>query len=101
VRLISDTRLFRLEYGEAHVAIRAGKLPDQPDNVVQPFFTQTLRLVASAAYVEKHGPLTDETLARHRFVGPERGDAARALLPLADRDGARPASCSAPRTCAR
>jgi DNA-binding transcriptional LysR family regulator len=38
VRLISDARLFRLEYGEAHVAIRAGKLPDQPDNVVQPFF---------------------------------------------------------------
>jgi DNA-binding transcriptional LysR family regulator len=89
VRLISDARLFRLEYGEAHVAIRAGKLPDQPDNVVQPFFTQTLRLVASAAYVEKHGPLTDETLESHRFVGPERGDAARALLPLADRDGAR------------
>ena len=70
VRLISDARLFRLEYGEAHVAIRAGKLPDQPDNVVQPFFTQTLRLVASADYVEKHGPLTDDTLENHRFVGP-------------------------------
>jgi DNA-binding transcriptional LysR family regulator len=70
VRLISDTRLFRLEYGEAHVAIRAGKLPDQPDNVVQPFFTQTLRLVASRSYVETYGALTDETLATHRFVGP-------------------------------
>jgi DNA-binding transcriptional LysR family regulator len=70
VRLVSDTRLFRLEYGEAHVAIRAGKLPDQPDNVVQPFFTQTLRLVASKAYLEKYGPLTDETLGQHRFVGP-------------------------------
>jgi DNA-binding transcriptional LysR family regulator len=70
VRLISDARLFRLEYGEAHVAIRAGKLPDQPDNVVQPFFDLTLRLVASRAYVDAHGPLTDETLDSHRFVGP-------------------------------
>lgn len=70
VRLISDARLFRLEYGEAHVAIRAGRLPDQPDNVVQPFFTQTLRLVASKEYVDIHGSLNDETLERHRFIGP-------------------------------
>jgi len=70
VRLISDARLFRLEYGEAHVAIRAGKLPDQPDNVVQPFFTQTIRLVASPDYVEKHGMLTEETIEQHRFIGP-------------------------------
>ncbi len=69
VRLISDTRLFRLEYGEAHVAIRAGKLPDQPDNIVQPFFTQTLKLVASKSYVERYGPLTGDNVAEHRFVG--------------------------------
>jgi DNA-binding transcriptional LysR family regulator len=70
VRLISDARLFRLEYGEAHVAIRAGKLPDQPDNVVQPFFTLMLRLAASRAYVDAHGILDDETLEGHRFIGP-------------------------------
>jgi DNA-binding transcriptional LysR family regulator len=45
-------------------------LPDQPDNVVQPFFTQTLRLVASKEYVDTYGPLNDETLERHRFIGP-------------------------------
>jgi len=70
VRLISDSRLFRLEYGEAHVAIRAGKLPDQPDNIVQPFFTQTIRLVASPDYVDRFGPLTGENVDQHRFVGP-------------------------------
>lgn len=69
VRLVSDQRLFRLEYGEAHVAIRAGKLPDEPDNVVQPFFTQTLRLVASPDYVARHGMLTGDDLEGHRFVG--------------------------------
>ncbi|MEX3016707.1 LysR family transcriptional regulator [Gymnodinialimonas hymeniacidonis] len=69
VRLISDARLFRLEYGEAHVAIRAGKLPDQPDNIVQPFFTQTLKLVASRSYVNRFGMLTGDNVAEHRFVG--------------------------------
>lgn len=69
VRLISDTRLFRLEYGEAHVAIRAGSLPDQPDNIVQPFFTQITRMVASRAYVERHGPLTEGNMDGHRFIG--------------------------------
>jgi DNA-binding transcriptional LysR family regulator len=69
VRLISDQRLFRLEYGEAHVAIRAGKLPDQPDNVVQPLFAQTLRLMAAPAYVAHFGPLTEDNIATHRFIG--------------------------------
>lgn len=69
VRLVTDQRLFRLEYGEAHVAIRAGKLPDQPDNIVQPFFTQTLRLMASRDYVAQFGTLTDENVASHRFIG--------------------------------
>ena len=34
IRYLTGDRLFRLEYGEAHVAIRAGSAPDQPDNVV-------------------------------------------------------------------
>jgi DNA-binding transcriptional LysR family regulator len=70
VNLINDTRLFRLEYGEAHIAIRAGTVPDQPDNIVQPFFTQTIRLVAHKSYVDQFGMLTDDTYAKHRFIGP-------------------------------
>lgn len=69
VRLITDIRLFRLEYGEAHVAIRAGNLPEEPDNVVQPFFTETPRLVATRKYVNRYGLLTDDNLSDHRFVG--------------------------------
>ena len=69
VRLMTDQRLFRLEYGEAHVAIRAGQLPDQPDNVVQPFFTQTLRMMASRAYVERYGTLETGNVEDHRFIG--------------------------------
>lgn len=71
VRYVSDVRLFRLEYGEAHVAIRAGGKPQEPDNVVQAFCTHRRGLYASTDYVERHGlPEGEDDLARHRFVGP-------------------------------
>lgn len=69
VRFVSGTRLLRLEYGEAHVAVRAGRLPEQPDNVVQPFFTQRICLVAHQRYVDRHGMLTADNIAEHRFIG--------------------------------
>ena len=56
MRYLTGDRLFRLEYGEAHVAIRAGAAPEEPDNVVQPF--QKLRvgaLCASDSYIDAHG----------------------------------------------
>ena len=69
VRYISDSRLFRLEYGEAHVAIRAGGRPQEPDNVVQPLCTYFIGLYAAPSYVARHGLPKDETdLAGHRFV---------------------------------
>ncbi|MBW7920540.1 MAG: LysR family transcriptional regulator [Rubellimicrobium sp.] len=72
VRYLTGTRLFRLEYGEAHVAIRTGASPEQPDNVVQPLGTQGMALVASAAYVARHGlPEGAADLARHWFVSDD------------------------------
>lgn len=68
VRYLTGDRLFRLEYGEAHVAVRAGSAPDQPDNVVQPFFQLKVGLYASKSYIEKHGMPTESTLREHRFV---------------------------------
>ncbi len=71
VRYLSDSRLFRLEYGEAHVAVRAGERPSDPDNVVQPFFELRSHLCASRSYAERFGlPETEADLADHRFVGP-------------------------------
>jgi DNA-binding transcriptional LysR family regulator len=70
IRYLTGERLFRLEYGEAHVAIRAGAAPEQPDNVVQPFFRGGVRLAAAPSYVARHGmPQTEADLAAHRFVG--------------------------------
>jgi DNA-binding transcriptional LysR family regulator len=78
VRFMADTRLFRLDYGEAHVALRAGDIPQEPDNVVQPLAMLRAGLYAARAYVRAHGTPTGEAdLARHRFVTTS-GDALRA-----------------------
>ena len=69
IRYRTGDRVFRLEYGEAHVAIRAGAMPEEPDNVVQPFMSQRMSLVASDAYVARHGmPKGLDDLATHYFV---------------------------------
>ena len=70
VRYLSDERVFRLEYGEAHVAIRAGSAPDQPDNVVQPLLQQDWALYAAPSYVARLGLPADEfDFSNHQFVG--------------------------------
>lgn len=75
VRLLTDTRLYRLEYGEAHLAIRAGARPQQPDNVVQPFGCLRHALCAARSYADAHGlPADESALAGHVFVGPDTAD---------------------------
>ena len=72
LRYLTGTRLFRLEYGEAHVAVRAGPPPQEPDNVVQPFFYQSAGLYAARSYVEAQGlPDSLDALDGHSFVGPD------------------------------
>jgi DNA-binding transcriptional LysR family regulator len=72
IRFLTDQRLFRLEYGEAHVAIRAGATPEEPDNVVQPLWRMRSALYAAPAYAERHGlPQGPEEFVHHRFVGAD------------------------------
>ncbi|WP_412506527.1 LysR family transcriptional regulator [Roseovarius sp. SYSU LYC5161] len=72
VRYLTGDRLFRLEYGEAHVALRAGSAPEQPDNVVQPFFEQRFALYASETYTARHGrPASEAEFGAHRFVSAD------------------------------
>lgn len=72
VRYLTGDRLFRLEYGEAHVALRAGNAPEQPDNVVQPFMELGVGLYASRAYAGRWGlPESVGEFAGHRFVGAD------------------------------
>ncbi|WP_420412449.1 LysR family transcriptional regulator [Roseibium sp.] len=71
--LVSDS-LLRLEYGEAHVAFRAGSKPDNPDNVVREIEHIEMGLFAHASYVSRYGlPAGLEDLKNHRFVGSDSG----------------------------
>ncbi len=78
IRYLTGGRIFKLEYGEAHVAIRsmrAGSKAEHPDNVMQPFARMGMRLVASPAYITRHGmPKDDADLVNHRFVGLVESD---------------------------
>lgn len=74
VRYLSDMRVFRLDYGEAHVAIRAGAAPQEPDNVVQPLARLRWGLYAARSYADTYGiPAGEQAFGTHRFIGPDTG----------------------------
>lgn len=70
VRYLASEKLFRLEYGEAHVAVRAGSKPQIEDYIVQPFITPRIGLYASSDYFSRQGiPESVDDFAQHYFVG--------------------------------
>ena len=72
VRYLTGERLLQLQYGEAHVAVRAGPAPDEPDNVVQRFARQEVALYGSRDYLARRGmPEGEADLADHDFVGAD------------------------------
>ena len=75
IRFLTDMRLFRLDYGEAHVAIRAGGPPQEPDNVVQPLTTIRMGLYAARGYIARYGlPASIADFPKHRFIGSDSPD---------------------------
>jgi DNA-binding transcriptional LysR family regulator len=75
VRYLTDMRVFRLDYGEAHVAIRAGGVPQEPDNVVQPLMRLRSGLYASRKYIERYGlPAGEAEFSAHRFIASDAAD---------------------------
>ncbi len=74
--LRTEARILRLEYGEAHLAIRAGREPLDPDNVVQSLGTLEIALYASDAYLHHHGTpgTTEASLQTHRFIAAAQPD---------------------------
>ncbi len=75
VRFLTDMRLFRLDYGEAHVAIRAGAAPQEPDNVAQPLISMRIGLYAARSYIARYGlPAGEADLPNHRFVSTDNPD---------------------------
>jgi DNA-binding transcriptional LysR family regulator len=71
VTIDASEDLAGLEYGEAHVALRAGPKPDHPDYVVSSFGWVGFNLYAHDRYVERHGlPSGANDLDGHKFVVP-------------------------------
>lgn len=70
VRCILDAAIAKLEYGEAHVAIRGGRKPNDPDNVVIRMRPLESGLYAHESYVQKHGkPRGVDEFGDHAFIG--------------------------------
>lgn len=75
VTIITTEDLQRLEYGEAHIALRAGLKPEHPDYVVQSFGTVRLNLYGHVDYLARHGDVNSvKDLAFHEFVVPPRNE---------------------------
>lgn len=69
IDLVDDSRIFKLEYGEAHVSIRPGGKPNDPDYIVQHLSELPTTLYASANYLKQYGVMRDrDDLSGHRFV---------------------------------
>ncbi|MEM9739278.1 MAG: LysR family transcriptional regulator [Pseudomonadota bacterium] len=61
--------LLKLEYGEAHIALRAGTKPEQDDYVVQKLQSLELTLYAQKRYVQRKGlPKDISEFSQHDFV---------------------------------
>lgn len=64
--------LARLEYGEAHIALRAGSKPDHPDYVVNGFGSVGFNLYAHDSYIARCGlPAETDDFNGHTFVVPK------------------------------
>ncbi|MDH5797507.1 MAG: LysR family transcriptional regulator [Paracoccaceae bacterium] len=75
LRVLCDEGAGKLEYGEAHVAIRVGSMPRDPDNSVQRLVSLKSSLCASPHYVEQHGrPGGAMGFDGHAFVGRDNLD---------------------------
>lgn len=68
INFVSSSKRLRMEYGEAHVAFRAGTKPTEQDSVVQYFREVQYGLFASARYAERYGtPNSLEEFSDHKF----------------------------------
>lgn len=72
VTVVASEELERLEFGDAHVALRVGPKPDHPDYVVASYGGIGMNLYAHDSYITRKGlPSGITELAGHEFIVPE------------------------------
>lgn len=71
VTLNATYNIAKLEYGEAHIALRTGPKPCYQDYVVRHFRNLGFSLYGHATYLKRHGPVRNaDALEAHKFVLP-------------------------------
>ena len=69
IKLIIEERALKLEYGEAHLAIRAGLKPTDPDNIVKHLLPIQVGMYAHKNYVNEMGTIqSSDDFSRHKYV---------------------------------
>jgi DNA-binding transcriptional LysR family regulator len=69
LEVLLDQRKLRLDYGEAHIALRPGKQPTEPDYIAQHIWTLKHGLYASKEYIRRQGlPKDRDDLKNHKFI---------------------------------
>jgi|TARA_Y100000294_G_scaffold100578_1_gene93332 DNA-binding transcriptional LysR family regulator len=69
IKLIIEDRALKLEYGEAHLAIRAGLKPIEPDNIVKHLLPIQFGMYAHKNYVKEMGTIqSSDDIPRHKYV---------------------------------
>ena len=64
-----DTKRLRLDHGQAHIALRPGAQPKEPDYIAQNLMPLSLRLFAAKAYIDRNGtPRSMAEFSKHQFV---------------------------------
>jgi len=64
-----DVKKLRLDHGQAHIALRPGSKPTEPDYIAQELMGLSMDLYASKSYLERAGtPTSLEDLKHHSFV---------------------------------
>ena len=70
VEFLAESKLLRLEAGEAHIAVRGGPKPEEKDYVAQQYRPIRFGLYASQGYIDRFGFPDLAELSGHRFVAP-------------------------------
>jgi len=70
VHLVAERRLLKLELGEAHISLRPGEQPREPDYIAQKLFGIRNSLYAHRDYLQRHGTMANlQDYQGQQFVG--------------------------------
>lgn len=71
IQLISTDEVIPVSGGEAHVSLRAGSQPDEPDLIVRELVTINMQYYAADSYIQQYGiPESSEDYNHHNWVMP-------------------------------